>query len=117
MAPISHGSGYLFVPTWLAGGVNVLEPRFEAGRVLDPVASPGGYVFGMPHPRRGETPVAQVVVEDGAAVTEQDIIEACRQRLGLYRKPASVLLSAQPLARKLLREPYRAAAESRIGGT
>jgi acyl-CoA synthetase (AMP-forming)/AMP-acid ligase II len=315
VAPISHGSGYLFVPTWLAGGVNILEPRFEAGRVLDLVASAGGYVFGVPtmiadlvayarssagprdfaslkavvvsgapilpataqaarevfgprlyqlygqtecvptafmgpvewfgevpgseplracgrvmpyaeleirdernrplpagetgeialrsdgqmvciwgdprltaqrlvdgwvltgdigrldangflylqdrkddmiisggfniwpaelenviaalpgvrevavfgvpHPRWGETPVAQVVLEDGAAVTEQDVVEACRQRLGSYKKPASVLLSAQPLARtplgkvsrKLLREPYWAAAESRIGGT
>lgn len=31
-APISHGSGYLFVPLWLCGGTNVLVPKFEAER-------------------------------------------------------------------------------------
>ena len=48
VAPISHGSGYLFVPTWLAGGCNILEPRFDAGRVLGLVANVGGYLFGVP---------------------------------------------------------------------
>ena len=33
--PISHGSGYFFVPVWLSGGVNLLLPRFEPGEVLD----------------------------------------------------------------------------------
>jgi len=33
--PISHGSGYLFTPMWLSGGVNLLVPTFEPGLVLD----------------------------------------------------------------------------------
>ncbi len=33
--PISHGSGYFFVPVWLSGGVNLLLPAFEPGAVLD----------------------------------------------------------------------------------
>src|SRR2546423_2351326 len=33
VGPISHGSGYLFTPVWIAGGTNVLEPAF------DPVAT------------------------------------------------------------------------------
>jgi acyl-CoA synthetase (AMP-forming)/AMP-acid ligase II len=48
VAPVSHGSGYLFVPTWLAGGCNILEPRFDAQRLLDLLAEYGGYVFGVP---------------------------------------------------------------------
>jgi acyl-CoA synthetase (AMP-forming)/AMP-acid ligase II len=35
VGPISHGSGYLFVPVWLAGGSNVLVDHFEAEEVLD----------------------------------------------------------------------------------
>jgi acyl-CoA synthetase (AMP-forming)/AMP-acid ligase II len=108
----------------ISGGFNIWPAELE--NVI--AALPGVRevaVFGVPHQRWGETPVAQVVVEDGAAVTEHDVIEACRQRLGSYKKPARVLLSVQPLARtplgkvsrKLLREPYWTAAESRIGGT
>lgn len=48
VGPISHGSGYLFVPLWIFGGCNVLEPRFEARRVLDLLDSYGGYFFAVP---------------------------------------------------------------------
>ena len=30
VGPISHGSGYLFLPVWLGGGCNILYPRFDA---------------------------------------------------------------------------------------
>jgi len=33
--PISHGSGYLFTPMWLSGGVNLLVPSFDPGAVLE----------------------------------------------------------------------------------
>ena len=49
VGPISHGSGYLFVPMWLAGGCNVLEPKFDAPRLMGLIAElPGTYVFGVP---------------------------------------------------------------------
>jgi acyl-CoA synthetase (AMP-forming)/AMP-acid ligase II len=32
--PISHGSGYLFLPAWLAGATNLLMGTFEPGRAL-----------------------------------------------------------------------------------
>jgi acyl-CoA synthetase (AMP-forming)/AMP-acid ligase II len=35
VGPISHGSGYFFVPTFLAGATNVLLDRFEPEEVLD----------------------------------------------------------------------------------
>ena len=38
VGPISHGSGYLFLPIWMAGGTNILE-RFDANRSLDSSAS------------------------------------------------------------------------------
>jgi acyl-CoA synthetase (AMP-forming)/AMP-acid ligase II len=48
VAPISHGSGYLFVPVWILGGYNILEPKFDAHRVLDLLAEHGGYFFAVP---------------------------------------------------------------------
>jgi acyl-CoA synthetase (AMP-forming)/AMP-acid ligase II len=48
VGPISHGSGYLFLPIWLAGGCNVLEPRFDGERLMELMSDVGGYVFGVP---------------------------------------------------------------------
>jgi acyl-CoA synthetase (AMP-forming)/AMP-acid ligase II len=48
VAPISHGSGYLFIPLWISGGYNVLEPRFQADRVIDLLDEHGGYIFAVP---------------------------------------------------------------------
>jgi acyl-CoA synthetase (AMP-forming)/AMP-acid ligase II len=35
LGPISHGSGYFFVPIWLGGGGNVLLDRFDPAQTLD----------------------------------------------------------------------------------
>ena len=35
VGPISHGSGYLYTPTWLSGGVNLLLTEFDPNKVLD----------------------------------------------------------------------------------
>jgi acyl-CoA synthetase (AMP-forming)/AMP-acid ligase II len=48
-APISHASGYLFVPMWLAGACNVLVRHFEPGAMLDILEAEGiAYVFLVP---------------------------------------------------------------------
>ena len=46
--PISHGSGYLYVPLWLAGGYSILEAKFNATRILDLLDGHGGYFFAVP---------------------------------------------------------------------
>ena len=48
VAPISHGSGFLFVPLWISGGYNILEARFDASRALDLLSEHGGYMFAVP---------------------------------------------------------------------
>ncbi|WP_336965224.1 class I adenylate-forming enzyme family protein [Sphingobium aquiterrae] len=48
VAPISHGSGYLFVPIWLSGGYNILEAKFEPERLLTLLSEHGGYAFAVP---------------------------------------------------------------------
>ena len=48
VGPISHGSGYLYTPTWLAGGVNVLLDHFdpeETLQVLQDEQVPGWGLF------------------------------------------------------------------------
>ncbi len=49
VGPISHGSGYLFVPIWLGGGVNVMVDKFEPGAVVELMEREGiGYMFAVP---------------------------------------------------------------------
>jgi len=49
IGPISHGSGYLFVPMWLAGACNVLLDHFEPGETLELMQREGiGYMFMVP---------------------------------------------------------------------
>lgn len=49
IGPISHGSGYLFTPIWLGGGVNVMVDRFEPNLILDLMDSERiGYLFLVP---------------------------------------------------------------------
>jgi len=38
VGPISHGSGYLFLPIWLGGGCNYLERKFDAAAFIDLLA-------------------------------------------------------------------------------
>lgn len=61
--PISHGSGYLFTPTWLSGGVNVLLDHFDPADALDVMEREGiAYMFAVPtmlnalarHPSAGD---------------------------------------------------------------
>ena len=49
VGPISHGSGYLYTPTWLSGGTNVLLDRFDPAQTLDLMEDRGiGYMFLVP---------------------------------------------------------------------
>ncbi|MEO1061563.1 MAG: AMP-binding protein [Actinomycetota bacterium] len=49
VGPISHGSGYLYTPTWLSGGVNVLLDRFDVEETLDVMESEAiAYMFMVP---------------------------------------------------------------------
>ena len=49
VGPISHGSGYLYTPTWLSGCTNVLLDRFDPAQTLDLMEDRGiGYMFLVP---------------------------------------------------------------------
>lgn len=49
VGPISHGSGYLYTPTWLSGGVNVLLDRFDVEETLEVMETEAvSYMFAVP---------------------------------------------------------------------
>lgn len=49
IAPISHASGYQFVPIWLMGGVNLVVEKYQAAPVIELMEKERvGYVFVAP---------------------------------------------------------------------
>lgn len=49
LGPISHGSGYFFVPIWISGGRNVLVPSFQpASAIALMEQEPISYMFAVP---------------------------------------------------------------------
>jgi acyl-CoA synthetase (AMP-forming)/AMP-acid ligase II len=98
----------------ISGGFNIWPTELE-----EVIAQLPGVrevaVFGVPHDRWGETPRAVVVVDDVGELNEEDVIAACRERLGSYKKPAAVEFTTEPLPRSpvgklqrtVLRAPYR----------
>jgi acyl-CoA synthetase (AMP-forming)/AMP-acid ligase II len=82
VAPISHGSGYLFLPIWLAGGRNVLAHKFDAETFLSTlVENEIAYMFAVP------TMIADVVSRVGGK----------RQQLPQLK---SVLVSGAPISER-----------------
>lgn len=98
--------GYLFVvdrknDMIISGGFNIWPAEIEGvleshPDVMDAVA------VGIAHPRWGETPVAVVVVRDGATVTPDELVELCRVQIGSMKKPSEILLRTEPLPRNEL---------------
>jgi acyl-CoA synthetase (AMP-forming)/AMP-acid ligase II len=121
-------NGYLYVvdrvdDMIVSGGFNIWPAELE--RVI--ATLPGVrevVVFGAPHEHWGETPVAEVLLEDGAELREAAVIEACRASLGSYKRPGRVVFRTEPfprspvgkLQRKVIREPYWAGHERRVSG-
>ncbi len=87
IGPISHASGYWFMPTWLGGGCNVLMDRFDAGEALELMEREGvGYLFLVPtmlnmlshHPsaRGGDFSKLKCLMAGGAPITDATALAA-----------------------------------------
>lgn len=49
VGPISHGSGYLYTPTWLSGGTNVMLDHFDPAETLEVMERERiSYMFAVP---------------------------------------------------------------------
>jgi long-chain acyl-CoA synthetase len=86
--------GYLFIvdrkkDMIIAGGYNIYprdidEVLFEHPKIQEACA------VGLPDPYRGETVKAFVVTQPGEAITEEEVISYCREKLAAYKVPKVV---------------------------
>lgn len=118
--------GYLYLTDRSAdmivsGGVNIY-PRESEHVLLTHPAVLDAAVFGIPDEEMGEAVKAVVQFADpGAAVTSDELLAWCRERLAAYKCPRSVdVVEEMPrdpngkLFKRLLREPYWEGRASRI---
>jgi acyl-CoA synthetase (AMP-forming)/AMP-acid ligase II len=107
----------------VSGGFNIWPAELE--RVISVL--PGVrevVVFGAPHEKWGETPVAEVILDAGARLTEDDIVQTCRAELGGYKQPGRVVFRSEDfprspvgkIQRKVIREPYWSDQQRRVSG-
>jgi len=109
--------GYLYVydrvkDMIVSGGENVYPAEVENALMAHPAVADAA-VIGVPHEKWGETPKAMVVRRPGVEVTEQELIDHCRERLARFKCPTSVeWIDALPrnpsgkVLKKDLRAPY-----------
>jgi len=86
--------GYVFIvdrksDMIISGGFNIYPKEIEEVIYQYPGVSEVA-VIGVPDDLWGESAKAIVVPKEGASLTEEGIIEFCRQHLASYKKPKSV---------------------------
>ncbi|MEU3270979.1 AMP-binding protein [Saccharomonospora sp. NPDC006951] len=90
-----------------SGGFNIWPAELENALSAHPAVQDVA-VVGVPHEKWGETPCAVVVVREGADVTEAELIEWTRERVGSYKKVTGVRFVAElpktPLGKILRRQ-------------
>jgi acyl-CoA synthetase (AMP-forming)/AMP-acid ligase II len=109
--------GYLYIhdrvkDMIVSGGENVYPAEVENVLMAHPAVADVA-VIGVPSDRWGETAKAVIVRRAGVDVTEQEIIDYCRERLARFKCPTSVdwadVLPRNPsgkILKKDLRAPY-----------
>jgi fatty-acyl-CoA synthase len=105
----------------ISGGENVSSIEVEDVLYSHPAVAEAA-VIGVPDDKWGETVTALVVLADGAAATEVDLIAHCRDRLAHYKCPTSVeMREALPrtatgkLQKFKLRAPYWQGRSRQVG--
>ena len=106
----------------VSGGENVYSAVVEQALCTHPAVAEAA-VVGVPDARWGETVHATVVLRPRAAVTADELVAFCRERLGGVARPRSVeFRSALPrtsmgkVHKRALREPFWAGQERQVAG-
>ncbi len=96
----------------ISGGENIYSPEVERVLAEHPAVMEVA-VIGVPDDTWGETVKAVVALHEGAAATEQEIIDHCREHLATFKCPRSVdVVEALPrnptgkILKRDLRRPY-----------
>src|SRR5580704_5444033 len=104
----------------ISGGFNVYSAEVEAGIMALPQVHECA-VIGVPDTKWGEAVKALVVLRAGESLTEREILDHCKAKLGGFKSPKSVdfvteiaKTAAGRIDRKQLRRPYWAGTDRAV---
>lgn len=104
----------------ISGAFNIYPKEIEDIIVTHPKVKEVA-VIGVPDKKWGEAIKAVVVPKEGVRITEQEIIDYCRDHIASFKKPKSVDFAKElprnpygKVLRKVLREPYWQGYDRRI---
>ena len=88
-------AGFLYITgrasdMYISGGSNVYPREIEEALLLHPALAEA-CVVGVPHPKWGESGVAVLVLQPGAAVSEAEVLAHLDGRLARYKWPARLV--------------------------
>jgi len=97
---VVHPDGYVKIKDRskdiiISGGENISSLEVEDVLYRHPAVM-GAAVVAQPDPKWGESPCAFVELKEGASVTEQEIIEFCRERMAHFKAPKTVIFGPLP---------------------
>jgi fatty-acyl-CoA synthase len=97
---VIHPDGYIQVKDRakdiiISGGENISSVEIENALYKHPAVNEAA-VVAMPDDKWGETPCAFIELKEGAEVTEQEIIDHCKQHLAGFKKPGKVVFGGLP---------------------
>ena len=97
---VCHPDGYIELKDRskdiiISGGENISTIEVESVIYRHPAVLECA-VVARPDEKWGETPCAFVTLKDGAAATEKDIVDFCRERLAHFKCPKTVIFGALP---------------------
>jgi len=73
----------------ISGGENIYPEEVEKVLIIHPKIK-GAAVFGIPDEKWGQSVCAAVIVRDNEVITEEEIINYCKENLASYKKPSKV---------------------------
>jgi long-chain acyl-CoA synthetase len=104
----------------VSGGENIYSVEVESAVSLHPAVASVA-VIGVPDERWGEAVKALVILREGVACAEKEIIDFCRTRLAAYKLPKSVefldefpMTATGKISKKNLSAPYWAGMDRRV---
>lgn len=71
------------------GGYSVFSVEVEQEILAHPQVQEAA-VVGIPHPSKGQAPVAVVCLEEGSGLSEEELLEWCRENIAPYKVPRLV---------------------------